>query len=443
VFQAIISRLERLVNKTVDSSVYTVFRLTRYVQDADFLRTDVCLKQSSPSCMSTPPRTANMIPFRALLVAVAFFAAALSQPQATFSSHSADACASLEYLSLTGTLILEVGHVTANQDFPVPGSGAGSCNARANTTVDICRVHGIIKTSSGSSSKFEIWLPMLENWYGRFLSTGNGGTNGCESRFNFRALPKYHVNSDGVHTGIDYSNLEYGTSLHFATVGVDGGHEGFTAVHMLNHPEVIHDFSHRAVHDATVIGKEIAKAYYAKAPARSYYLGCSAGGRQGMQSALMYPYDYDGIVAGAPAVDWNHFIGAQGITAKYFSGDRFISDALWSVVNLEVYKQCDELDGLADQILADPEVCHFNPEPLDCKNGHGESKDCLTPAQVEALRELYKPIHGTDNQLLWPRFDPGSEKYRGVPLAAPMIGDIQYTLAAVSVHVSDAVYSFC
>jgi len=102
-------------------------------------------------------------------------------------------------------------------------------------------------------------------------------------------------------TGIDYSNLDYGSNLHFATVGSDNGHDGSSSDGrpLLNHPEVINDFSFRAVHVEAVLGKEIVNAYYGKPHSKSYYLGCSTGGRQAMQSALKFPDDFDGILGGS------------------------------------------------------------------------------------------------------------------------------------------------
>ena len=156
----------------------------------------------------------------------------------------------------------------------------------------------------------------------------------------------------------------------------------------------------------------IVEAYYGKAPSRSYYLGCSAGGRQGMQSALRYPDDFDGIVAGAPAVDWNHFAGAGGITTRYVGADpeardRFIPPDLWRVVTREVLRQCDGHDGIPDGIISEPDDCDFNPYTLLCNEG--ETKPCLSQAQVQGLHDLYKPIYNTTGDMIWPRFDPGSE----------------------------------
>ena len=65
-------------------------------------------------------------------------------------------------------------------------------------------------------------------------------------------------------------------------------------------PDVVHDFVDRSLHTGVVVGKEITKQYYGKPHNKSYYLGCSTGGRQGFKAVQSYPDDFDGVVAGAP-----------------------------------------------------------------------------------------------------------------------------------------------
>jgi len=54
------------------------------------------------------------------------------------------------------------------------------------------------------------------------------------------------------------------------------------------------------MHTGVVVGKEVTKQYYGTAHKKSYYLGCSTGGRQGFKAVQTYPNDFDGVVAGAP-----------------------------------------------------------------------------------------------------------------------------------------------
>ncbi|KAJ7654853.1 tannase and feruloyl esterase [Mycena rosella] len=327
-------------------------------------------------------------------------------------------------LHLENTTILNVTYV----DGPTIVATPGVCQSTASTSVPLCRVQFVINTTSTSAVHAEAWLP--DTWFGRFIGTGNGGVGGC----------------------IDYQGLDYGTSLHFASVGSDNGHDGASGLPFLNHPEVINDFAFRAVHLEAVIGKQIVQAYYGTPAAKSYYMGCSTGGRQGTTAALKFPGDFDGILAGSPATDFNHLAGWLGwmshavgafnhslacvglLTHLVGSTDpsianvdspSFIPPALWEVVSAEILRQCDALDGLVDGIIAEPDNCDFLPDILACEGG--PSSSCLTGPQLQALKNTYSPLLGTDGELIYPRYSPGAE---ADSLAASVFGGIFGQLTA-------------
>ena len=213
--------------------------------------------------------------------------------------------------------------------------------------------------------------------------------------------------------GIDYTNLEYGSSLGFASVASNNGHDGNSGLAFANNSEVLADFTSRAIHVETIVGKELIAAYYERSPKRSYYMGCSTGGRQGVYAALHYPADFDGILAGAPATNYNHLLGWSGMITRYLGaphGDEsanFIPAHLWDLVSEEILRQCDGLDGVTDGIITEPDACEFVPETLLCE---GRSIDkCLSKTQVEVLRKIYSPLYDLNGNLLFPRFDPGAE----------------------------------
>ncbi|KIJ56014.1 hypothetical protein M422DRAFT_219295 [Sphaerobolus stellatus SS14] len=321
-----------------------------------------------------------MFPY--LLLQLALFGASLIYAQ----DASSDRCLSLkDTLHLENTTILTVQRIAAGTNITTPGS----CQSSAPVSANACRVLAVTNTTLQSAVHWEIWLP--DQWFGRFLAVGNGGLGGC----------------------IDYSNVDYGSTLHFATIGSDNGHDGNSGVVFLNHPEVINDFAFRAIHVEAVLGKQVVQSYYKSEPNKSYYLGCSTGGRQGIQSALLFPDDFDGIVAGSPATDFNHLIGWSGILSRDVGAPHannspsFIPPALWSVVSAEVFRQCDLLDGVQDGIITEPDECIFRPEILVCSSS--TQQNCLTPAQVQTLKNIFQPLFGTSGELLYPRYDPGAE----------------------------------
>ncbi|KAI5122861.1 hypothetical protein M0805_003154 [Coniferiporia weirii] len=305
-----------------------------------------------------------------------------------FDTDPAAACVSLQHdlnLSAFNATILSASYHHNATEL----STLGSCQAATQISVPLCRVQLVVNTSDVSAITAEAWFPT--DWNGRFLGLGNGGLGGC----------------------IDYDNLGYGTSFGFATIGTNNGHDGNTGVPFANNTEVLADFTSRSVHVEAVVGKRLVGAYYGRQSHHAYYLGCSTGGRQGVYSAVHHPEDFDGILAGAPATNFNHLQGWSAILTKYIGAPypetsaSFIPRALWDVVAAEVLRQCDALDGVADGIISEPDACEFRPEELLCITDN--ASDCLTVTQVEALRNIYSPLYGPNNEILFPRFDPGAE----------------------------------
>ncbi|KAJ6522369.1 tannase and feruloyl esterase [Mycena vulgaris] len=331
-----------------------------------------------------------------------FLTTAVLLPLSVLAADPSVNCLSLQQgLNLENTTILNVTYVAAPTNVTTPGS----CQPNAPvTSAPLCRVQFVINTTSTSAVHAEAWLP--DTWFGRFMATGNGGLNGC----------------------IDYIAVDYGASLHFATVGSDNGHDGQSGLPFLNHPEVINDFAFRAVHVETVIGKQIVEAYYGKPAAKSYYLGCSTGGREGTQAALKFPGDFDGILAGAPATDFNHLVGWSGLLTHFIgavnitvpppnTSPKFLPPALWAVVSAEILRQCDALDGVVDGIITEPDDCQFRPETIACTAN--QTANCLTPPQLQAVRNIFSPLLGSRGELIYPRYSPGAE---ADPIAAAIFG---------------------
>ncbi|KAJ3769225.1 Tannase/feruloyl esterase [Lentinula raphanica] len=255
--------------------------------------------------------------------------------------------------------------------------------------VDICRVALNVSTSTESGISMEAWLP--KNWTGRFLSTGNGGLGGC----------------------IQYVDMAYTTALGFATVGANNGHNGTSGASFYHNPEVLADFAYRSIHTNVVVGKDITRLFYGTPHNTSYYLGCSTGGRQGFKSMQDFPDDFDGIVAGAPAINWNSFMSWGDYIYSILgnkSSPTFISSDNWlDLVHKDIMKQCDAIDGVVDGIIEDPNLCDYRPEDLLCTSLNKNNADCLTASQVHALRLVHSPVYNSNGQLMYPRQQPGSE----------------------------------
>jgi hypothetical protein len=126
-----------------------------------------------------------------------------------------------------------------------------------------------------------------------------------------------------------------------------------------------------------------------------------------------YRHFYDGIVLGAPALDFNNLVSWRAsffpITGSVNSTD-FITESQWKgLIHEEVLRQCDCIDGVEDGIIEDPDLCHFEPEKLLCPDDGTKKGDCLTAAQVDIVRKVFQPLINASGDVLFPAMQPGSE----------------------------------
>jgi feruloyl esterase len=287
-------------------------------------------------------------------------------------------CAGLAAFNLKGTTITRAEVVAAGNEFNAP---------------EFCRVAATLTPTADSDIKVEIWLPAA-NWNGKFQAVGNGGWAGV----------------------ISYADMANALRAGYATASTDTGHTGGSGAFALGHPEKLIDFAWRSEHEMTVTAKAVIQAFYGSAPKRSYWNGCSTGGRQGLKEAQMFPDDYDGIIAGAPA---NRTAMALWIAHAVLKDPAsYIPPAKYPVIHQAALAACDAADGLKDGLIGDPSTCRFDPAVLLCKDGDGPA--CLTRAQVDAAKKIYSPgINPRDGRRLFASLVPGTELGWGAQAAGP------------------------
>ena len=250
-----------------------------------------------------------------------------------------------------------------------------------------CRVALTIRPTSDSDIRMEIWLP-TSGWNKKFEANGNGGWAGS-------ILPE---------------RLEEGVQRGYAAAMTDTGHEGNSASFALGHTEKLVDFGTRSVHEMAVQGKAIVKAFYGEAPKLSYWNGCSQGGRQGLKEVQLYPNDFDGLVAGSPAVNWTgRAMQAIWIAqATHKDEASFVPNTKFAAIHNAALTACDANDGVKDGVIEDPTRCHFDPQVIECKGA--DAPTCLTSAQVQTVRKIYSDVtNQRTGQALFPGHEPGSE----------------------------------
>ncbi|MGA8767369.1 MAG: tannase/feruloyl esterase family alpha/beta hydrolase, partial [Candidatus Acidiferrales bacterium] len=300
----------------------------------------------------------------------------------------AQKCADLVNLKFPGSTV----QITKAEEVPTAPVGTVRAGFGPDTIPvaipSYCRADGVIDPRTGVDGKpyaigFAIALP--DNWNGRFLFQGGGGLNGT-------VTPPLGAQAAG-----DNPALARG----FAVVSTDTGHKGavFDPAFMKDQLASL-NFAYIAVGRVTVLAKNIIAQYYGQPAKRSYFDGCSTGGREGMLMSQRYPTYFDGIVAGDPAMRTGYSntglayaraafakiapkdpaTGKSDPTKDYSADDKkLLADS--------IMKSCDEKDGLKDGMIFNPQACHYDPAMLQCKGAKTET--CLTADQVGALQKAF------------------------------------------------------
>jgi hypothetical protein len=155
------------------------------------------------------------------------------------------------------------------------------------------------------------------------------------------------------------------------------------------------DFAYRSEHLMAVVGKQLAQAFYGRAPAFAYWNGCSTGGRQGLMMAQNFPADYNGIIAGAPAIHWDRFQAAQiwPQLAMLREAGGAIAPSTLALATEAAVAACDAKDGVADRVIDDPRTCDFDARSLLC--GPDAATGCLTDNEANAINRIWRgPVIG-------------------------------------------------
>jgi feruloyl esterase len=288
------------------------------------------------------------------------------------------------------------------------------------TVPEYCQVIGVVATSgdcpatgpfaapSGpsligcdtpGSPEFRLKLPTV--WNGHFLFEGCGGSCGSVTS-----------------TSVNPLDAAEALGLGYAVVNTDTGHEqdpatlDYTWAVSESTPPVVNnsaiiDFYYRAVHQVTVATKQYVEAYYSQPIDYAYFDGCSTGGRQAMMEATRYPVDYDGVIAGDPAIAY-HSIR----TSTFKQAKAFIPTGAWipypsaafpsnpntvAAVDAAVTASCDAVDGVIDGLIQNTAACNILPSALG-PAGLG----ILTATQQAGLQAYLLPETDTSGLPLFP-----------------------------------------
>ncbi|HRH85264.1 MAG TPA: tannase/feruloyl esterase family alpha/beta hydrolase [Rubrivivax sp.] len=271
---------------------------------------------------------------------------------------SASTCAGLATQSIGGAAISATAMVPA-----AAASGA------APAVPEYCKVTAQI----APKLNFEMRLPV--SWNGKLHYGGGGGFNG--------SIP-----------AADNSALNQG----YVDVSSDSGHTGTSALDgsfALGDPVALRLFSRLSVPTVAAAAKQITESAYGAAPTRSYFEGCSNGGREGLMTALRFPTMFDGVIAKAPAKFVAPIENYQR-TARLLArvpGSTFTSAKL-TLLSSSLMASCDALDGVSDGIISNIAACRYDASVLRCPSGGDESDSCLSDAQINVVASATSRMTG-------------------------------------------------
>jgi feruloyl esterase len=283
-------------------------------------------------------------------------------------------CARILTLSLPQATIQSAEIVPAGPFTVVPPGGLDSVVVQLP---EYCRVQLVVEPQIN----VEIWLP-TERWNGRFHGVGGGGLAGV----------------------ISYAALATSLQNGYATASTDTGHVGSADAHWaIGRPDLLVDYGHRAIHEMTLKAQAVVEAFYGRPAHHAYFTGCSTGGRQGLMEAQRYPADYDGVLAGAPAINISTFHAGQLWAAQHTLVEpaSHISAAQYEAINRWVVDTFDDHrapDGLID-----------NPRQVVIDYAAVKAVAGLTEQQLETLRALYSGPVNQRGESVYPGLMPGGE----------------------------------
>jgi len=318
--------------------------------------------------------------------------------------------AALRYLQLPGVALSEISAewIPAGR---LPDSIPLPAYCRMQATLD--RRHG----ADGQQSGIGFVLALPAPWNGRFLFQGGGGFNGI-------LRPPLGATAAGRRPAL---------ARGFAVVSTDAGHRSPNGnvldTTFLADQQATLDFAYRAIERVTAVAKTIISRHYTQPAAVSYYAGCSTGGREAMTAAQRYAMEFDGVIAGAPAMRTNYAaLGTDWVNVQLnqvaphdANGQPVTRDALSSTQKQAVIEgirnACDAKDAVQDGLVFNTSACRFDPKTLVC-GGPNHGVGCLTAAQAAALERAFAgPRADNGRQLYSPfPFDTGiADTPQGIP----------------------------
>ncbi|MGY6025083.1 tannase/feruloyl esterase family alpha/beta hydrolase [Streptomyces spinosirectus] len=328
------------------------------------------------------------------LAAAAYLPTASAQPQSTNST--AQQCRSVSVKAPAGTKVETVtaaAHAAGTFDVPpvtpLPEQHIPDVPAFCDLTVTLTH------PGQGDHAKVRVWLPQ-STWNGRLQTVGGQAYAAGDYGAGLAAAVK---------NGYAAATTDAGVSTYIDTNWAlnSAGQVDTT---------LLKNFASRSEHEVAVVSKEVIDGFYGKPASYAYFNGCSTGGRQGYMEAQRHPDDYDGILANAPAINWDEFEVATLWPQVVMNNEKtYPTDCEFAAFTNAAVRACDTLDGVKDGLVDDPSRCDFDPRRLvgtevACKG----QELIITAADAAVVRKIWDGPRTASGQQLW----------SGVPIGADL-----------------------
>ena len=307
------------------------------------------------------------------------------------STATASTCTAPAVKAPAGT---KVESVTAVQQAGGTINGTGILKGTVTGVPAFCEVTvTLTHPGAGDHAKVRTWLP-LSGWNGRFQGLGGAAYLAGDNNVGLATAVKNGYAAVTTDAGV-------GDALD-TSWALDSEGKVDTAL--------LTNFASLSQHEASVVGKEVVDGVYGKRPAYSYFIGCSTGGRQGYMEAQRYPDDYEGILAEAPAVNWDEFEVATLWPQVVMNNEKtHPTNCEFKAFTDAAVKACDTLDGAKDGLVNDPSRCDFDPRRLIGTKVVCNGRELtITEADAAVVRKIWDG----------PRTPSGKKLWYGVPIEA-------------------------
>lgn len=286
--------------------------------------------------------------------------------------------------------VFDAGYVTSTRIVPAAETLPAYCEVRARALPEIT---------------IEVRLP-LEGWNGRYYQAGCGGFCGILGR------------ADAASGWINA--MRPGLERGYATATSDSGHHGLSVLDAgwaEGNPHGERDWGWRSIGETHRVAQVMIEAFYGSTSEQAIFQGCSTGGRMAHMAALRYPELFQGIISGAPAMDYTGLVATKMswlIQANTDTdGNRILGPGKETLIGAAVMEACDGLDGAEDGQISDPASCTADLSGLQC--GASEGADCLTAEELGVIARWRQGAVNAAGEPLYPGGIPaGSEPFWGL-----------------------------